>query len=197
MLLFARIRFRVHVFYHGLGRNIEFRISVRCTFVRGAIVCRRGGVPTMRFVQAPRYVRLISAAICKDTFQNACVLPWFRSQYRVSCRRKAHFCVGCPGVSPRWRANHAFRVGATLWKFHSCCYCICKATFQNSCVLPWFGSQHRVSYKRAAYFCEGCHCVSPGWRANYAFRVGATLRKVDFCCYLQGYVSEVMCFTMF
>ena len=140
MLLFARIRFRVHVFYHGLGRNIEFCVGARRIFVRAARVCRRG--------------------------------------------------------MPRWCANHAFCVGATLRKLHFCCYCTCKDTFQNSCVLPWFRSQHRVSYKRAVYLCEGCHCVSPGWRANYAFRAGATLRKVDCCCYLQGYVSECVCFTM-
>ena len=47
----------MRVFYNGLGRNIEGRISVRRTFVRGAIV-----------------------------------------------------------LSPGWRANHAFRVGATLRK---------------------------------------------------------------------------------
>ena len=61
--------------------------------------------------------------------------------------------------------------------------------------LQWLGSQHRVSYKRAAYFCEGRPGVSPGWRANYAFRVGTTLREVDFCRYLQGYVSERVCLT--
>ena len=154
------MRFRIHVFYNGLGRNIEFRISARRTFVRGAIVCRRGGVPTMRFVQAPRYVRSIFVVICRDAFQNACVLQWIRSQHRVSCRRKAYFCEGCPDVSPRWRANHAFRVGATLRKFHFCCYCICKDTFQNSCVLQWiwrnmvFRVSARRTFVRAALVCR-------------------------------------------
>ena len=36
----------MRVFYNGLSRNIEFRVGARRTFVRAALVCHRGGVPT-------------------------------------------------------------------------------------------------------------------------------------------------------